>query len=94
MLKRLYVASACCQLLVAKIALIMWVNLVLKRHDAVLTKVKDSISFESFMDHRNSLLSGSSELFPAEAVEKATEKSSLVLHDEVIRKAMTAEKPA
>ena len=80
MLKCLFVAGARCQLLVAKTASSIWANLILKRRDAVLTKVKDSISFESFMDLPDSPLSGSTELFPKEAVEKAIEKSSRVLH--------------
>ena len=78
MLKRLCVAGARCQLLVAKTASIVWANLVLKWRDAVLTKVKDSISFESFMDLRNLPLSGFSKLFPTEAIEKAIEKLSHV----------------
>ena len=62
--------------------------------DAVLTSVRDNISFELFMDLRNILLTGSSELFPKEAVEKAIEKSSQVLHDEAIRKAVSQDKLA
>ena len=46
------------------------------------------------MDFRNSTLSGSSELFPAEAIEKAVAKSSRVLYDEAVRKAVSAEKLA
>ena len=42
---RLSVAGARCQLLVVKMASTLWANLVLKRRDAVLEKVKDSISF-------------------------------------------------
>ena len=41
------------------------------------------------MDLLNLHLSGSSELFPAEAMEK----SSHILHNEAIRKAVSAEKP-
>ena len=58
----------------------------------MLTKVKDSILFESFKDLCNFPLSGSSELFPREAVEKATEKSSWVLHYEAIDTEKTAKK--
>ena len=50
-----------CQLLVAKTASTLWANFVLKRRDAVLAKVKDSISLESFMELRNARLSGSTE---------------------------------
>ena len=50
MLMRLFVADACCQLLVANTVSTLWMNLILKCQDAVLTKVKDNISFESFMD--------------------------------------------
>ena len=53
---------------------------------------RDNIS-ESLMDLQNSSL-WSSELFPKEAVEKAVEKSSRVLHDEAIRKAVSHEKRA
>ena len=65
----------------------LWTNLVLKRRDAVLAKVNDSIFFESFMDLCNDRLSASTELFPSEDLEKAVEKSSQVLHDEAICKA-------
>ena len=88
MLKRLFVAGARCQLLVANMASIVWANLILKMRDAVLTKVKDSIPFEFFVDLRNFPLSGSTELFPREAVKKAIEKSSRVLYNEAIRKAV------
>ena len=44
--------GARCQLLVAKTASTMWANLLLKRCDAALAKVKDSISFESFTIHK------------------------------------------
>ena len=47
---RLSLAGAKCQLLVTKMALTLWVNVILKRRDVVLGKVKDSISFESSMD--------------------------------------------
>ena len=91
MLKWLFVAGARCRLLVATTASTVWSNLVLKRRDAILTKVKGSISFESFMDLHNSPFSESTELFLKEAVEKAVEKSSRVLHDRVIQKAVSAE---
>ena len=74
MLKRLCVAGARHQFLLAKNVSTVWANLVLEQQDAVLTKVKDSIPFESFMDLRSSPLIGSSELFPADAIEKAVEK--------------------
>ena len=77
----------------AKTASTLWANLVLKRRDAVLAKVKDSISFESFMDLRNARLSNSTELFPSNVLEKGVEKSSRALHDETIRKAVPQEKP-
>ena len=59
---RLSLAGARCQLLVAKTASTLWANLVLKRRDTVLAKVKDSISYESFMDPLNARLSSSTEL--------------------------------
>ena len=86
--RRLSLAGARCQLLVAK------TTLTLKRCDAVLTKVKDSISFESFMDLRIAKLSSGSDLFPTDVLEKAVEKSSKVLHDETMQKAVSSDKPA
>ena len=71
----------------------VWAKVVLKHCDAVLAKVKDSISFESFMDLSNDKLSGSTELFLGDILEKAVEKSSWVLHDEDIPKAVSADKP-
>ena len=90
---RLSLVGTRCQLLMAKTASTLWANLVLKRHDTVLAKVKDSISFESFMDLHNARLSNSTELFPADILEKAVERSSKVLHNEAIRKAEVQEKP-
>ena len=89
---RLSLAGGRCQLLVAKIASALWINLVLKQRDAVMGKVKDSISFESFMDLRNARLCNLTELFPSEILEKAVVKSSRVLHDEVIRNAVSQDK--
>ena len=54
----------------------------------------DNMSFESLMDLRNIPLLGSSELFPKETLEKAVEKSSRVLHDEAIWKAVSLGKLA
>ena len=90
----LSLAGARCQLLVAKMASTMWTNLVLKRRDSVLAKVKDSISFEFFMDLRNARLSNFTKLFPVDILEKAVEMSSKVLHDDAIHKAVAQEKPA
>ena len=61
----LSLASARCQLLVAKTASTLWANVILKHRDAVLAKVKDSMSFESYMDLRNAKISSGEELFPA-----------------------------
>ena len=52
LVRRLSLAGAQCQLLVAKTASTVWANVVLKCRDTVLVEVKDSIS-ESFMDLRN-----------------------------------------
>ena len=41
------------------------------------------------MDLRNAKLSSGSDLFPAEVLEKAVEKSSKVLRDEDIQKAVS-----
>ena len=57
LVRRLFLAGARCQLLVVKTASTPWVNVILKRRDAVLTTVKDCMSFESFMDLRNSTIS-------------------------------------
>ena len=81
------------QLLVAKMASTMRANLLLKRCNAVLGKLKDSImSFDSFMELFNTPLSGTSELFFHESFDKATEKSSHVLYNEAIRETVTLEK--
>ena len=55
--------------LVARAASTIWVNALLKHRDAILGKVEDSVSFESFMELRNTSLSGSMELFPHGALE-------------------------
>ena len=56
--KHLFVTDTRCQLLVAKTALTMWANLLLKHSNTVLAKIKDNISFKCFMDLQNSPLSG------------------------------------
>ena len=89
----LSLAGTICQLLVAKTASTLWANIVLKRRDTVLAKVKDSFSFESFMDLQNAKLSSGAELFPANVLKKAVERSSKVLHDEAIRIAVAQDKP-
>ena len=89
----LIVAGARCLLLVAKTTPTLSASLILKCRDVVSTKVKDNI-FESFMDLRNAPLSGSSEFFPKDAVEKAIEKSVRVLHNEAIKKSLSLDKPA
>ena len=61
LVRRLSLAGARCQLLVAKTASTLWANIILKCWDAVLAKVKDSMSF---MDLRNAKVSAGSELFP------------------------------
>ena len=65
LIRRLSLAGSRCQLMVTKTASTVWAVVVLKHRDTVLAKVKDSISFESFMDFCNAKLSGSTELFPA-----------------------------
>ena len=81
-----------CQLLVANTASTMCTNMLLKHHDTIVAKIKDNISFESFMDLQNLPLCDSLNLFPKEAIEKAIVKSSTDLHDEVIYKAVTLDK--
>ena len=90
----LSLAGARCQLLVTKMALTLWANVILKCRDAVLTKVKYAVSFESFMDLRNSTISMGEELFLTDVLDKAIEKSSKVLHAEAIKKAVTRDKPS
>ena len=53
LVRRLSLAAARCLLPIAKMAFALRANIILKRRDAVLAKVKDSVSFESFMDLRN-----------------------------------------
>ena len=60
----------------------------------VLAKVKDSMSFESFMDSRNSTISTGDELFPVDVLKQAIDKASNFLHGEAIRKAVTRDKPS
>ena len=91
---RLSLAGARCQLLVAKTASTLWADIILKRRDSVLAKVTGSLSFESFMNLRNSKISTGEKLFPTDVLDKAIEKSSKVLHDEAIRKAVTRDKPS
>ena len=86
--------STTCLLLVAKTALTLLANPILKRWDAVFAKVTDSISFELFVDLRNAPLSGLSGSFLKEAVKRAFEKSHRVLHDEAIRKSVSQYKLA
>ena len=93
LVRHLSMTGTRCQLLVAKTASTLWANLVLKQRDTVLAKVKDSVSFESFMDLLNVRLSSSTELFPAEVLEKAVGKSSKVLFDEAILKAVSEGEP-
>ena len=81
-------------MLAAKTALTLWANVILKPRDVVLAKIKDSMSFESFMDLRNSKISTGKELFPTDILDKAIEKSSKVLRDEAIRKDVTRDKPS
>ena len=92
-LKLLFVAGTSCQLLITKMVLTMWGNLLLKLWDIILGKLRDKVSFNSFMELRNASLSGSLDFFPRNSSDKAVEKSSLVLHDEAVRKAVTLEKP-
>ena len=54
--------------------------------------MKGVSGFESFTKLCNAPLSGSTDLFPQDAVERAMENSSHVLHDEAIRKVVTMEK--
>ena len=94
LVRRLLLAGARCQLLVAKTTSTLWANLMLKRRDVVLAKVKDAVSFESFMHLRSSKIWTGEELSLMDILDKAIEKSSKVLHDEAIRKAVTCNKPS
>ena len=88
----LTLAGTRCQLLIAKTASTLWANIILKMKDMVVAKVKDSVSFESFVDLRNYKISTGDELFPTDVLNLAIEKVSKVLHDEAIRKAVTRDK--
>ena len=85
-LKRLFVAGAHCQLLMAKTDSTFWANVLLKCQDAVLGKVNDNMSFNSFMD--------SHDLLCRLALDKVVQKSSHVFHNEVICKVVSLEKLA
>ena len=56
--------------MMAKVTSTLWANIILTQCDTVLAKVKDSVSFESFMDLCSAWLSNT-ELFPADILEKA-----------------------
>ena len=90
---RLSLAGARYQLLIAKTALTLWANIILKRMDAVLAKVKDSMSFESFMVLRYSKISVGNKLFRMDVLNQAIEKASKILHNEAIWKTVTCDKP-
>ena len=72
--------------MVSKTALMIWASSLLRQCDAALGKLKDNISFKSYIELQNAPppLSGSTELFLPSALERAVEKSSWVLHDEAI----------
>ena len=72
----------------------LWANVILNWRDAVLAKVKDSMSFKSYMDLRNSKISTGKELFLTKVLDKAIKKPSKVLHNKAIRKAVTSDKPS
>ena len=57
LVRHLSLAGARCQLLVAKTASTLWADVVLKCRGAVLAKVKDSMSFQFFIDLRNTKIS-------------------------------------
>ena len=78
-------------MMVARTTLVLWKNLVLKHHNAVLTEVK-TISFESPVKLRIPPAYERTELFPPQLVLKAAEKSLRVLHDEAIKKAVVFER--
>ena len=61
--------------LLAKTALTLWANVVLKRRGTVLAKAKDSVSFESFMNLCNANISSGTEVFPADVLDKAVVKT-------------------
>ena len=67
----------------------IWANFMINHQDAVLGYLKNHMSFESSVDLQNAPLLGSFELFPKEALEK----SSTILHNEAICKAVSLEKP-
>ena len=91
MLKLLFVAGARCQIFVAKMASTIWANLVWKRRDDGGQGFCFSRVLHGLLQFPFIRFSGT---VPWGAVEKAIEKSSHVLHDEAIQKAISAAKPA
>ena len=89
LIRCLSLAGTRCQILLPKTDSTLWASRLLNGHNAVLVKVKYSISFESFMDLDNDRLSNSTELLPVGVLEKAVEKSSRALQDEAICKAVS-----
>ena len=88
----LFVEGARCQLRVAKTVSTICVNALLKRCDAILGKVKNNISYESFMELCNTSFLDSTELFLQDTLERAIEKLSCVFHDEEIWKIVSIDK--
>ena len=82
-----------CQLLVGRTSSNIWAISLLMFCNAVLGKVKDNISFESFVELHNVLFSSSAELFPVGVLKRAAEKTSRVFHNEAIRKVVSMDKP-
>ena len=94
LVRRLSLAGARCQLLVAKTASTLWANISLRAGMWSWLRSRTLMSFESFMDLRNSTISLGDTLFPVGVPKLAIEKASKVLHDETIRKTLTCAKPA
>ena len=60
----------------------------------MLGKLKDNMSFDSFMELLTTPFSSLSDLFLHNSLNKVLKKSSCVLHDEAIQKAVSFEKPS
>ena len=56
LVRHLALASIRCEL-IAKTVLTLWASIILKQRNTVLAKVKDSISFDIFMDCHTAIIS-------------------------------------
>ena len=81
----LFITRAETQLMVTLIAAILLTNMVLKRSNVVLAKVRPNLTFDSCMELFNSSINDIQHLSLPELVMKVGKKSSRALHDKAIR---------